>query len=139
MNRTISVTHFLLLIIIVNVLTRRVAHGEMIFEMDLVEYANPINRTYTLKPCVSKPECQTGFLFCLVDLPFRNPQSCSLGDHVTTPLGGNRINFQPTRSHNYTYSFRINRIPTVCSPFSPQFKLDFYLNLFISARNWHDD
>jgi hypothetical protein len=92
----------------------------MIYEMELLEFDNPLNRTYTHKPCSSPGgECQTGFLFCLVDLPFRNPQSCSLGDHVTPALGGNHIKFLSTPTQNYTYSFKFANIPSVCLSIKP--------------------
>jgi hypothetical protein len=83
----------------------------MVYEMELLEFDNPLNRTYTHRPCASRAGCQTGFLFCLVDLPFRNPQSCSIGDHVTAVLGGNSIKF--TAPHNFTYSFKFANIPSV--------------------------
>jgi hypothetical protein len=95
----------------------------MVLEMSLVEFNNPLNRTYTQKPCASKGDaCQTGFLFCLVDLPFRNPQNCALGDHVTPHLGGNRINFEEltaagselaAQNNNYSYTFKFVGIPPV--------------------------
>ena len=111
--------------------------AEMIFEMKLIEFKNPLNRTYSNKPCggtygpngellnsneifsnitlkyAEDKECQTGFLFCLVDLPFRNPQNCSLGDYTTPVLGTNHIVFSPNASHNFTYKFTINKLPSV--------------------------
>lgn len=111
----------------------------MIFEMKLIEFKNPLNRTYSNKPCggtygpngellnsneifsnttlkyAEDKECQTGFLFCLVDLPFRNPQNCSLGDYTTPVLGTNHIVFSPNASHNFTYKFTINKLPSVTS------------------------
>lgn len=91
--------------------------------MKLIEYNNPLNRTYTNKKCggdsainsAIDPACQTGFLFCLVDLPFRNPQNCSVGDYTTPVLGGNRIVFNQNGSSNnsYTYKFSISKLPSV--------------------------
>ena len=90
-------------------------HSELIFKMDLIEFSNPLNNTYTNRPCTSKGgSCQTGFLFCLVDLPFRNPQSCSLGDHVTASLGGNHIQFEAAaanRTQNFSFQFRFAAVP----------------------------
>ena len=84
---------------------RKVILGEMVFEMKLVEFSNPSNKTYTNKPCGiesdnQSSQCETGFLFCLVDLPFRNPQNCSLGDYTTPIFGGNRILFTPNSTQN---------------------------------------
>lgn len=81
----------------------------MIFEIQLIEYKNPSNASYSNKRCLN--DCQTGFLFCLIDLPFRNPQNCTLGDHVTPVLGGNKISFSEQR--NYTYKFHLKNIPPV--------------------------
>lgn len=77
--------------------------------MQLIEYNNPLNKTYSNKMCSSNATCNTGFLFCLVDLPFRNPQNCSLGDLVTPVLGGNSIQFKS----NFTYEFTIKHLPPV--------------------------
>ena len=88
----------------------------MIFEMKLIEFSNPSNKTYTNKPCglASKSDqCETGFLFCLVDLPFRNPQNCSLGDYTTPIFGGNRKLFTPNATQNFTYKFLIKNLPPV--------------------------
>lgn len=88
----------------------------MIFEIKLIEFQNPTNRTYSNKLCSNKIEneniCNTGFLFCLIDLPFRNPQNCTLGDHITPILGGNSITFSQDIT-NYTYQFLIRQLPTV--------------------------
>lgn len=113
----------------------------MIFEMKLIEYNNPSNRTYSNKNCggggissrsssssgvssvssVSNGgsggsggggECKTGFLFCLVDLPFRNPQNCSLGDFTTPVLGANNIVFDQF-SNSFDYKFTIKKLPSV--------------------------
>lgn len=81
--------------------------------MQLVEYNNPLNKTYSNKLCSSNTTCNTGFLFCLVDLPFRNPQNCSLGDLTTPIFGGNSINFKTNQTHNYTYEFTIKHLPPV--------------------------
>lgn len=89
-------------------------NSEMVFEMRLVEFDNHLNRTYSNQMCgpdTSPTEsCRIGFLFCLVDLPFRNPQNCSLGDHITPVLGSNHIDFT---LKNFTYQFRIKKIPPV--------------------------
>ena len=88
----------------------------MIFEMKLLEFSNPLNRTYSNKPCginSQENQCDTGFLFCLVDLPFRNPQNCSLGDYTTPVFGGNHIKFTPNATQNFTYVFKIKKLPSV--------------------------
>jgi hypothetical protein len=115
----------------------------MIFEMKLIEFSNPLNKTYSNKFCSNalkskelsqkyqrnnynfnaaatarsslllNNDCETGFLFCLVDLPFRNPQNCSLGDFTTPVLGGNQIFFTPNATQNYTYKFTIKKLPSV--------------------------
>ena len=98
------------------ILSLKVILGEMIFEMKLIEFSNPSNTTYTNKPCglaSNSVQCETGFLFCLVDLPFRNPQNCSLGDYTTPILGGNRIRFKPNATQNFTYKFLIKNLPLV--------------------------
>lgn len=97
---------------------KKVIKSEMIYEMRLIEYNNPSNRTYSNKKCGGDgggsfgSDCKTGFLFCLVDLPFRNPQNCSLGDFTTPILGGNSIHFNLSDSNN-TYKFPIQRLPNV--------------------------
>ena len=57
--------------------------------------------------------CNIGFLFCLVDLPFRNPQNCSLGDFATPVLstGKTIVEFKP--SLNFTYKFTLKKLPMV--------------------------
>lgn len=91
----------------------------MIYEMRLIEYSNPSNRTYSNKNCgggggssAAGVACKTGFLFCLVDLSFRNPQNCSLGDFTTPVLGGNSIHFNLSDSNN-SYRFPIHKLPSV--------------------------
>jgi hypothetical protein len=85
---------------------------DLVFEMQLIEYNNPLNKTYSNKLCSSNNlTCNTGFLFCLVDLPFRNPQNCSLGDLTTSILGGNAIQFRANKTHNFTYEFLIKHLP----------------------------
>ena len=88
----------------------------MIFEIKLLEFQNPSNKTYTNKPCSSKLAdqsiCNTGFLLCLIDLPFRNPQNCTLGDYITPILGSNSIKFSESNK-NYTYQFSIKQLPAV--------------------------
>jgi hypothetical protein len=81
--------------------------------MQLIEYTNPLNNTYSNKACSSNYTCNTGFLFCLVDLPFRNPQNCSLGDLTTPVLGGNTIHFVSNKENNFTYEFLIRNLPLV--------------------------
>lgn len=93
--------------------------------MKLIEYNNPTNRTYSDKNCggdeLIPADCKTGFLFCLVDLPFRNPQNCSLGDFTTPVLGGNKILFSEKSSSNdettYSYKFSIDKLPSVSQVF----------------------
>jgi hypothetical protein len=82
------------------------ANCDMIFEMKLNDFKNPTNRTYLNNFCMEKTDCNVGFVFCLIDLPFRNPQNCTLGDYTTPVLGGNDISF-PNSSNNYTYYFTI--------------------------------
>ena len=93
----------------------------MVFEMRLLEFNNPLNKTYSNKPCGgganTNKRCETGFLFCLVDLPFRNPQNCSLGDYTSPIFGGNRIEFKQNATNNFTYSFLIKKLPSVCPAF----------------------
>lgn len=106
-------------------------NSEMVFEMRLVEFDNHLNRTYSNQMCgpdTSPTEsCRIGFLFCLVDLPFRNPQNCSLGDHITPVLGSNHIDFT---LKNVTYKFKIKKIPPVCTP-------NFNFNLIYLNKNIH--
>lgn len=93
----------------------------MIYEMRLIEFKNPTNRTYSNKNCgsgdsgdlvSSNSVCKTGFLFCLVDLPFKNPQNCSLGDFTTPVLGYNSIQFNISDRKN-SYKFPIHHLPSV--------------------------
>jgi hypothetical protein len=86
----------------------------MIFEIKLIEFQNPSNKTYSNKQCSTKQNiCNTGFLFCLIDLPFRNPQNCTLGDHITPVLGSNSIKFSEASNNSYTYQFNIKQMPLV--------------------------
>jgi hypothetical protein len=99
------------------IINQQLVNCEMIFEMQLIEFKNPLNNTYSNKPCgenssLLNSECNTSFLFCLVDLPFRNPQNCSLGDFTTPVLGSNYINFTPNVTNNYTYQFLIRKLPS---------------------------
>ena len=84
--------------------------------MKLIKYTNPTNKTYLNDACGSLNQtqniCHTGFLFCLVDLPFRNPQDCSLGDYATPVIGTeNLLNFN-NGSANFTYRFQIEKMPS---------------------------
>ena len=119
----------------------------MIYEMRLIEYINPSNKTYSNKHCggdntdvANNKDCKTGFLFCLVDLPFRNPQNCSLGDFTTPILGGNTIRFNITDRNN-TYKFPIHKLPSV--KYNRYIFIEFlrFFHLFFQllARYWHDD
>jgi hypothetical protein len=113
----------LIFLILLNYGLSSLIQCEMILEMDLIQFVNPSNKTYSNKPCggsgaisSTKNEintCQIGFLFCLVDLPFRNPQNCSLGDYTTTVLGSNSIKFIKNETNNYNYKFIINKMPSV--------------------------
>ncbi len=120
----------LLLFVVLLQLLRR-AQGELVLEIKLIEYKNPDGRTYLDMACgppntktvstdsleskaAPKP-CQTGFLICLVDLPFRNPQNCSLGDVSTPVLGStNTMDFNQS-DDKYTYQFPIEQLPSVSS------------------------
>lgn len=128
-------------------LNEKIVKSEMIYEMKLIEYSNPMNRTYSNKNCGGGlgSVCKTGFIFCLVDLPFRNPQNCSLGDYTTPILGGNSIVFNLTDKKN-VYRFPIHKLPSVRPP-NVTFVLSnifFYLiRIFLLhnflARYRHDD
>lgn len=159
-NNSIWLFFVSLLVVIAN--SSYVVNGDMIFEMRLIEFSNPLNRTYSNKFCggggqitaankfdrsLQKP-CQVGFLFCLVDLPFRNPQNCSLGDYTTSVMGStNRILFTPNRANNFTYTFLIKKLPMVKKQtFCPhtfisiiRFLITSFFLLLYTARNWHDD
>ena len=108
--------------------TRLTVFADMIFEMKLIEYRNPSSQTYLHEDCgppqILKHEssnvtqCNTGFLFCLVDLPFRNPQNCSQGDFATPVLGTqNHMQFDQALANNFTYQFSIKQLPMVKSLF----------------------
>jgi hypothetical protein len=49
--------------------------------------------------------CDTGFLFCLVRLPFQNPHNCTLGDHFTGFVGADDIYFVNIEQHDEPSSF----------------------------------
>lgn len=125
----------------------------MIYEMRLIEFNNPSNRTYSNKNCGGPGGgggggCKTGFLFCLVDLPFRNPQNCSLGDFTTPVLGSNSIQFN-LFDRNNSYKFPIHKLPSVSLTkiILILIKLIIYRtttnvtnhDLVYTARIWHDD
>lgn len=130
--------------VMISYLLKKVSQSEMIYEMRLIEYSNPSNKTYSNKHCGGGgrfgADCKTGFLFCLVDLPFRNPQNCSLGDFTTPVLGGNSIRFNVTNRNN-TYKFPIHKLPSVRKLFhffSSNISIDNSLSIF-TARNRYDD
>lgn len=91
--------------------------------MELIQFRNPSTKTYLNEECGSpssssnsneKPTCNIGFLFCLVDLPFRNPQNCSLGDFATPVLTTNSfMNFGESSAENYSYKFKLKELPLV--------------------------
>jgi len=84
------------------------AHSHMLLDLQLVHFANPANTTYLDEPCAS-PACRVGLLLCLVDLPFRNPQNCSLGDFATPVLTtSSQVHFDPA---NASYKFALTRLP----------------------------
>lgn len=73
----------------------------MTLALRLLHYKNRNGLTYENRPCDTRLEhdinrdgrCDTGFLFCLVHLPFQNPHNCTLGDHFTGFVGGDDIHF----------------------------------------------
>lgn len=107
--------------------------------MKLITYANPSNRTYLNNACgqvvanqsqtQQENVCHTGFLFCLVDLPFRNPQDCSLGDYATPVVGTDNLLDFNNGSMNFTYQFAIEKIPSV-SIFTFFFRVLMFLKQF---------
>ena len=104
--------------------------------MSLIRFDNPLNTTYSNKTCGggykknTSRECRVGFLFCLVELPFSNPQNCSLGDHSTPrPLGSNHIDFANLSQREQqltTYTFPMRHVPLVCIFFSMDWQLSMY-------------
>lgn len=106
----------------ISILKLKVIKADMIFEIKLIEYKNPAGKTYLDSACgppdsvearADSQPCQTGFLMCLVDLPFRNPQNCSLGDVSTSVLGtANVIRFNSVKdTSKYIYQFAIEKLP----------------------------
>ncbi|CAF4495240.1 unnamed protein product [Rotaria socialis] len=75
--------------------------GEVTLSLRLLHYKNRNGLTYENRPCDTRLEhdinldgrCDTGFLFCLVQLPFQNPHNCTLGDHFTGFVGADDIHF----------------------------------------------
>ena len=75
--------------------------GEVTLAVRLLQYKNRNGLTYENRPCDTRLEhdinrdgrCDTGFLFCLVPLPFQNPHNCTLGDHFTGFVGADEIFF----------------------------------------------
>jgi hypothetical protein len=75
--------------------------GEVTLAIRLLHYINRNGLTYENRPCDTRLEydinrdgrCDTGFLFCLVRLPFQNPHNCTLGDHFTGFVGADDIYF----------------------------------------------
>ena len=102
---------------IINSFSLKATRCDMIFELKLIEYNNPLGRTYLNEDCgrskTASSSCNTGFLFCLVDLPFRNPQNCSLGDFSTPVLGNTSFIDFNTLTDQFTYKFLIKSLPLV--------------------------
>ncbi len=96
-----------ILVYIATLLTTSVNCG-MIFELQLIQFSNPSSTTYLNEPCYKK-DCQMGLLLCLVDLPFRNPQNCSLGDMITPVLTSKSSD--SLNSSNTNYKFTIDELP----------------------------
>jgi hypothetical protein len=75
--------------------------SEVTLSLRLLHYKNRNGLTYENRPCDTRLEhdinrdgrCDTGFLFCLVRLPFQNPHNCTLGDHFTGFVGADDIHF----------------------------------------------
>lgn len=75
--------------------------AEVTLSLRLLHYKNRNGLTYENRPCDTRLEhdinedgrCDTGFLFCLVNLPFRNPHNCTLGDYLTGFVGADDIHF----------------------------------------------
>ncbi len=115
-DKSILIKKFnLLIVFIISANILNLAKSEMIFELKLVEYKNPSSKTYQNEQCgplKNSENCNTGFLFCLVDLPFRNPQNCSLGD-FTTPVLGTSSSIHFENLENFTYKFLIKKLPLV--------------------------
>ncbi|CAF4008494.1 unnamed protein product [Adineta steineri] len=79
----------------------KLSFGEVTLSLRLLHYKNRNGLTYENRPCDTRLEhdinrdgrCDTGFLFCLVRLPFQNPHNCTLGDHFTGFVGADDIHF----------------------------------------------
>ncbi len=99
-----AIVHFFYFFCLVKI--KKQTNCDMIFEMKLNDFKNPTNRTYLNNYCFQKTDCNIGFVFCLIDLPFRNPQNCTLGDYTTPVIGKNDVSFAEA-SNNFTYQFTI--------------------------------
>ncbi|CAF0727708.1 unnamed protein product [Adineta ricciae] len=92
---------WLIIILVYNFAILKLSLGEVTLALRLLHYKNRNGLTYENRACDTRLEhdinrdgrCDTGFLFCLVQLPFRNPHNCTLGDHFTGFVGADDIHF----------------------------------------------
>lgn len=79
----------------------QLSFSEVTLAIRLLQYKNRNGLTYENRPCDTRLDhdinrdgrCDTGFLFCLVPLPFQNPHNCTLGDYFTGFVGADEIFF----------------------------------------------
>ncbi|CAF3647199.1 unnamed protein product [Rotaria sordida] len=92
---------WLIIILVYDFAMLKLSLSEVTLSLRLLHYKNRNGLTYENRPCDTRLEhdinrdgrCDTGFLFCLVHLPFQNPHNCTLGDHFTGFVGGDDIHF----------------------------------------------